>query len=204
MQGIESARRAELSDAAPEQINLIKNVCIQNPAVFYLLFLFACWRFLRTFHRKSRKREEEMSKSARLNFANETRKSPQKFIAETSLHMDIFCSAHPEPLRVNGPLTCTQFMGSKPQETASCLSFTVPCCFLFVFAAHVCKNSSPHLCRALNYTEFFHLFYFLFVFSRALLRAAYRRDCSGANHTARSVVPHVEVLLFSLSGAEGR
>lgn len=144
-----------------------------------------CPLFLRMFHRKSPPKsatawKEGKTKSAHLNFVNEMEKGSRNFLGETSPNMDIFCSAHPEPLRVNGPLTCTQFMGSKPQETASCLSFTIPCCFLFVFAAHMCKNSPLHLCWGLNYTEFFHLFYFLFVFSWALLCAAYRRDCSGA------------------------
>lgn len=77
MQETESASRVELNAAALEQIHLIKNVYTPNPAVFYLLFLFAYRLFLRMFQRKSHKvqqNERKKCENQHLNFVNEMRK----------------------------------------------------------------------------------------------------------------------------------
>ncbi len=100
-------------------------------------------------------------------FSSMKQKVHTTFLGEICPNWTFFAARTPSRC-ASTALTCTQFMGSKPQQTASCLSLTIPCYFLFVFAEHMCKNSPFHLCWSLNYTDFFSISLFFIRFSWAL------------------------------------
>ncbi len=131
-------------------------------------------------------------------FSSMKQKVHTTFLGEICPNWTFFAARTPSRC-ASTALTCTQFMGSKPQQTASCLSLTIPCYFLFVFAEHMCKNSPFHLCWSLNYTDFF---FHLFIFYSLFLGAPLHTDATvqGRSYTAESDIPsnELDLLISSL------